>query len=62
MAMKPKNAYKRLRVSYIHSMPTACFGHCCGHPRGGALRGLNYKTIHFKTSVSDIYSLVQKLV
>ena len=54
MIMKPKHAYKRLRVSYIHSMPTTCFGHGCGHPRGGAIQGVDYKTIHFKTLVSDI--------
>ena len=61
MVMKPENAYKRLRVSYIHSMPTTCFGHSCGHPRRGALQEVYYKTIHFKTSVCDISSLVQKL-
>ena len=61
MAMKQKNADKRLRVSYIHSVPTKCFGHSCGHPRRDALKGVYYKTRHFKISVSDIYSLVQKL-
>ena len=25
MVMKPTNAYKRIRVSYVHSMPHACF-------------------------------------
>jgi hypothetical protein len=55
MVMKPRNAYKRLRVSYIPSMPTICFDHTCDHPRRGALQGVCYKTIPFKTLVSDIH-------
>ena len=34
---KPTNACKHLTVYYVHSMPSTCFGHSCGHPQGGAL-------------------------
>ena len=44
MVMKPIIAYKRLRLSYIHSMSATCFGRTCDHPQGGALQRIYLKT------------------
>ena len=64
MVMKPTDAYKCWRISYMHSMPHTSFSHSCGHPQGGALHGIFYKlfeaehrckVLSFKMLVYNIY-------
>jgi len=34
-----------LVLYYKHNMAPTCFGHSCGHPKGGALRRIYYKSV-----------------
>jgi len=60
------NAYEYLLWYYKHSMPPTCYGHSCGHPQEGALKGIHYKIffkpMHTRKLLSfEIYSLKYKI-
>jgi len=51
MVMIPTNAYKRLRVSYIHSKPPTCFGRTCV---------VILREVHYKGYITDVSEQMHK--
>ena len=65
---EPTNPRKCTKVYYTHSIPTTCFGHSCGHLRGGALQRIHtskycrsfwnqYTDIKYSVILQSMYSL-----